>query len=76
MSKLANNVKKYAKETVKGNEEIIVSCGGEEEIWTNREEAKAFFLEGMVATEGSEMARYAQIYAQLCEGATVCSDNY
>ncbi len=66
---------KKAKETKKGNENIIISCGGEKEVWTNREEAKAFYLEGMLMCEGSEQARYAQIYAQLCSGSTNCTDD-
>lgn len=57
------------------NETIKVTCYGKESIWTDREEAKAFYLEGMRETEGSESERYASIYAQLCEGKTVCSDD-
>lgn len=66
----------YANEVNKGSEEIIISCGGREKIWTNREEAKEFFLQGMLACEGSEAARYTQIYEQLCAGLTACTDGF
>ena len=49
-------------------------CYGKEKIWDDRQEAMAFFLEAMSATEGSEQARYTSIYLQLQEGNAVCSD--
>jgi len=53
---------------------IHITCYGETETWTDREQAKAFYLEGMMNSEGSERDRYTDIYTQLCEGLTECSD--
>ncbi len=55
-------------------ETVDVICYGQRETWRTREEAKRFYLEGMMMCEGSEQARYAQIYAELEEGLAVCSD--
>ncbi len=49
-------------------------CYGEEKIWDNREEAMAFFFQGMVASEGSEQQRYTNIYLKLQIGMEICSD--
>ena len=38
------------------------------------DEAKAFFLECMRGSEGSEQARYVQVYSQLMNGHTFCTD--
>lgn len=37
--------------------------------FTSREEAKKFFLEGMMWSEGSERDRYAFAYECLCGGS-------
>jgi hypothetical protein len=57
-----------AKETIK------ITCYDETEIWDDREKAKSFYLECMLASEGSEHNRYCSIYEQLCCGYTECSD--
>ena len=53
---------------------VTTICYGERQEWKSREEAKAYFLEGMMASEGSEQNRYTTIYGQLCEGLAVCAD--
>lgn len=50
-------------------------CYGERQRWTLRQDAINFFLEGMVATEGSERERYTNIYTKLVEGLYTCSDD-
>lgn len=54
--------------------EITTVCYGEKQTWESREEAAAFFLKGMAASEGSEYERYSKIYTQLMLGMTECSD--
>ena len=39
------------------------------------EEAKAFFLNCMKNSEGSEQSRYVRVYTQLLDGHTYCTDN-
>lgn len=39
------------------------------------ETAKAFFLDCMRNSEGSEQSRYVQVYTQLLDGHTYCTDN-
>ena len=56
---------------------VTITCQRKTETWASREEAMAFFFEGMIACMGSsEGDRYANIYAQLKSGMTVCSDEY
>ena len=55
-------------------EQIQITCYGKTETWTDREKAKAFYLEGIMNSEGSERDRYTDIYTQLCEGFSKCSD--
>lgn len=40
-----------------------------------RKDAIDFYLEGMMACEGSEAERYTNIYLQLLEGEIVCNDS-
>ena len=49
-------------------------CYGKEEVWDCRAEAMAFFLEGMISSEGSECERYTKIYTELSMGKSVCTD--
>lgn len=55
-------------------ERITITCYGKQEIWESREEAKAFFLQAMAGSDGSEQQRYTNIYLQLCMGMNECSD--
>ena len=49
-------------------------CNGKREIWTDYEEAKAYFLELMMTTEGEEHERAECVYIQLTHGLSECSD--
>ena len=53
---------------------ITTVCYGEEKNWESREKAERFFLEGMVACEGSEQERYSNIYCKLQLGLNYCTD--
>ncbi len=64
----------YGEDYCRRIEEITVTCYGEKEVWTSREEAKKFYLLAMAGSEGSEHERYSNIYMQLCLGLTECSD--
>ena len=49
-------------------------CNGEVRVWDDREEAKAFFLEMMMNSDGEEHDRYSGIYIQLQNGLNICTD--
>ena len=53
---------------------VTTVCNGRREVWTNHEEAKAFFLEIMMTAEGEERDRAECVYIQLMNGLDVCSD--
>ena len=48
---------------------------GKHEVWTDYEQAKVFFLELMMSTEGEEHERAECIYIQLLHGLGECSDD-
>ena len=53
---------------------VTTVCNGKREVWTDYEEAKAYFLELMMTTEGEERERAESIYIQLTHGLSECSD--
>ena len=53
---------------------VTTVCNGKREVWMDYEEAKAYFLELMMATEGEERERAECIYIQLTHGLSECSD--
>ena len=53
---------------------VTTVCNGRCEVWTNYEDAKAYFLEMMMSTEGEERDRAECVYIQLLHGLDECSD--
>ncbi len=53
---------------------VTTVCNGRREVWTDHEEAKAYFLELMMSAEGEEHERAECVYIQLLHGLDVCSD--
>lgn len=53
---------------------ITTLCNGKHEVWTDYEEAKAYFFEMMMSSDGEEHERYECIYLQLIHGLSECSD--
>ena len=53
---------------------VTTVCIGKREVWTNYEEAKAYFLEMMMTAEGEERDRAECVYIQLLHGLDECSD--
>lgn len=49
-------------------------CNGRHEVWTDYEEAKAYFLEMMMSTDGEERDRAECVFIQLLHGLDECSD--
>lgn len=53
---------------------VKTKCHGEVREWNNREEAKDFFFEATMYSDGSEHDRYSAIYIQLIHGLSFCTD--
>ena len=59
---------------MKTKRKVKTKCYGEVKVWADREEAKAFFLEAMMNSDGSKRDRYTGIYIQLLNGLDFCTD--
>lgn len=55
---------------------IEVICYGTSKMWRDRNEAIAFYMEGILSCDGAEQERYIRVYMDLLAGKTVCSDGY
>lgn len=53
---------------------VTTVCNGKREVWTDCEEAKSYFLEMMMTTDGEDHDRYECIYIQLVHRLSECSD--
>lgn len=56
------------------SQKITTVCNGKRKVWTNYEQAKAYFLELMMTTEGEERDQAECVYLQLIHGLEECSD--
>ena len=53
---------------------VTTVCNDKREVWTDYEQAKAYFLELMMTAEGEERDRAECVYIQLLHGLSECSD--
>lgn len=53
---------------------VTAVCNGRREVWTNYEEAKSYFLELMMTTEGEKHERAECVYIQLMHGLNEYSE--
>ena len=53
---------------------VTTICNGKHEVWTDYEQAKAYFLELMMTVKGEERDRAECVYIQLTHGLSECSD--
>lgn len=53
---------------------VTTVCNGKRKVWSDREEAKDFFLEAMMSAEGEEYDRYSAIYFQIINGLSYCTN--
>ena len=53
---------------------VTTVCNGRHEVWKDYEQAKAYFLEMMMAAEGEERERAEFVYIQLMHRLDECSD--
>ncbi len=54
--------------------EVTTVYNNRREVWTDYEEAKAYFLELMMSMDGEEHERAECVYIQLIHGLEECSD--
>ena len=65
----------YMIDTVRKLRPVKTICYRQENDWEDREDAKAFFLQAMAGSDGSERERYTNVYTKLMSGKAVCSDD-
>ncbi len=53
---------------------VTTVCNGQKRVWDSREDARSYFLEAMMNSDGSEHDRYSGIYIQLQNGLSYCTD--
>ena len=53
---------------------VTIVYNGRREVWTDYEQAKAYFLEMMMSADGEEHDRAECVYIQLTHGLGECSD--
>ena len=53
---------------------VTTVCNSRREVWSDYEQAKAYFLELMMSTDGEERGRAECVYIQLTHGLDECSD--
>ena len=53
---------------------VTTIYNGKREVWTDYEEAREYFLELMMSTEGEERDRAECVYIQLIHGLDECFD--
>lgn len=53
---------------------VTTVYNGKREVWTDYEQAKAYFLELMMSTDGEERDRAECVYIQLLHGLDECGD--
>lgn len=65
-----------AKDARISNEHKQTVCNSlqQKDVWNDREEAKDYFLEAMMSTDGEEHERAECVYIQIMNGLDYCSD--
>ncbi len=54
---------------------VTTACYGKVQEWDDRSEARNFFLNAMMNSEGAERERYANIYFGIFRGQDYCTDS-
>lgn len=59
----------------KFSDEVTTVCYGNVQEWDSRSEAKRYFLEALLNSDGSERERYSNVYVKLQLGYSYCTDS-
>ena len=54
---------------------VTTVCYGKVQEWDDRSEARNFFLNAMMNSEGAERERYANVYFGIIQGLDFCTDS-
>lgn len=54
---------------------VTTVCYGKVQEWDDRSEARKFFLEAMMNTDGAERERYSNVYFKIIRGFDYCTDS-
>ena len=64
----------YGEDSCRKLKTVTIICYGKTQIWDSREEAKAFYLDAIANSDGSEKERYTNIFLALESKMEVCCD--
>lgn len=64
----------YGEDSCRKLKAVTVICYGKTQVWDSREEAKAFYLDAIANSDGSEKERYTNIFLDLESKMEVCCD--
>lgn len=64
----------YGEDSCRKLKTVTVICYGKTQVWDSREEAKAFYLDAIANSDGSEKERYTNIFLDLESKMEVCCD--
>lgn len=64
----------YGEDSCRKLKRVTVICYGKTQVWDSREEAKAFYLDAIANSDGSEKERYTNIFLDLESKMEVCCD--
>lgn len=56
-------------------EKVTTVCYGNVREWDSRSEAKRFFFEALLNSDGSERERYSNVYLKIMLGYSYCTDS-
>lgn len=65
---------KYLELAMPRSRKVTTIYNGKREVWEDYEEARTYFLELMMSTDGEERDRAECVYIQLIYGLNECSD--
>lgn len=65
---------KYLELAMPRSRKVTTIYNGKREVWEDYEEARTYFLELMMSTDGEERDRAECVYIQLIHGLDECSD--
>lgn len=64
----------YGEDSCRKLKTVTVICYGKKQVWDSREEARAFYLDAIANSDGSEKERYTNIFLDLESKMEVCCD--
>lgn len=60
---------------LKNSDGVTTVCYENVQEWDSRSEAKRYFLDAMLNSDGSERERYSNVYLKIMLGYSYCTDS-